>query len=116
MYCEKNEDIEKVAHVTREEARLAHKIVLDLRVDTQGKGHVIHMDNFFTSVGIFEELASMQINAIGIIRLNQIELPLALKNRGAFRNAPYSTLKCRMHKTHKMACILWKDKKQPYFF
>jgi hypothetical protein len=63
------------------------------------------MDNFFTSVGLFEELASMQIYATGTVRSNRIGLPLALKNRGAFRNAPHGTLEW------KMACILWKDKK-----
>jgi hypothetical protein len=67
---------------------LAHKVVLDLAADVQGKRHVISMDNFFTSVGLFEELASMRIYATRTVRSNQIGLPLALKNRGAFRNAP----------------------------
>jgi hypothetical protein len=69
------------------------------------------MDNFFTSVGLFEELASMRIYATGTVRSNRIGLPLPLKNRGAFRNAPHRTLEWRMHDTWKMACILWKDKK-----
>jgi hypothetical protein len=47
-YCGKNGDIEEVACVARGEARLAHKVVLDLVKDVQGKGHVINMDNFFT--------------------------------------------------------------------
>jgi hypothetical protein len=40
-----------------------------------------------------------------------MELPLALKNRGAFRNAPHGTLEWKMHRGRKMACVLWKDKK-----
>jgi hypothetical protein len=78
VYCGKNEDYEEVAHVAREEARLAHKVVLDLAA------HVISMDNFFTSVGFFEELASMQIYATGTFRSNRIGLPLVLKNTWAF--------------------------------
>jgi hypothetical protein len=90
---------------------LAYKIVLDLAADVQGKGHVISIDKFFTSVGLFEELASIQIYAIRTIRSNQIGLPLALKNRGVFKNAPHDTLERRMYETCRIACILWKDKK-----
>jgi hypothetical protein len=56
-----------VTHITWGEARLAHKVVLDLVADVQGKGHIISMDNFFTSVGLFEELPSIQIYATKII-------------------------------------------------
>jgi hypothetical protein len=88
VYCRKNEDNEEVVCVARGEARLVHKVVLDLAADIQGKGHVISMDNFFTCVGLFEELASMQIYATGTVRSNRIGLPLTLKNRLTFRNVP----------------------------
>jgi hypothetical protein len=106
LYCGKNEDNEEVARVARREARLAHKVVLNFAADVQGKGHVISIDNFFTSVRLFEELASMRIYATGMVRSNRIGLPLALKNRGAFRNVPHGTLEWRMHETRKMACVL----------
>jgi hypothetical protein len=77
----------------------------------QGKGYVIAMDNFFTSVGLLQELATMQIYATCTIRSNRVGLPLALKDRGAFRNATQGTLEWRMHENCKMACVLWKDKK-----
>ena len=32
-------------------------MVLDLAKNMEGKGHVISMNNFFTSVGLFKELA-----------------------------------------------------------
>ena len=60
VYHGKTEDTEKVPHVARGEAHLAQKVVLDLAIELQGKGHVISMDNFFTFVGLFEELAFMQ--------------------------------------------------------
>jgi hypothetical protein len=81
-----------VACVAQGEVRLAHKVVLDLAADIQRKRHVISMDNFFTSVGLFEELASMRIYTTWTVRSNRIGLPLTLKNRGAFRNAPQGTL------------------------
>jgi hypothetical protein len=49
---------------------LAHKVILDLTAVVQGKGHVISIDNFFTFVGLFEELASRPIYATGTIQLN----------------------------------------------
>jgi hypothetical protein len=89
MYCGKNEE---VAHVAWGEARLTHNVVLDLAADVQRKGHVISMDNFFTSIRLFEELVSMQIYATRTVRSNQIGLLLALKNRGIFRIVPQGTL------------------------
>ena len=91
--------------VARKEARLAQKFVLDLEAKVHGKGYVISMDNFFTFVGLFEELASMQIYAIGTVRTNRISLPSALKNTRAFKNILQGTLKWRM------VCVLWKDNK-----
>ena len=38
--------------IAQEEARLAQKVVLNLAIDIQGNGHVISMDNFYTSVGL----------------------------------------------------------------
>jgi hypothetical protein len=70
VYYRKEEGREDLAHVGQGEAKLAQKVVLDLAQDVQGKGHVISMDNFFTLVGFLQELASMQIYAIGTIRFN----------------------------------------------
>jgi hypothetical protein len=67
IYYRKYEDTKEVACVIWEEAHLAHKVVLDLAVDVQRKGHVNSMDNFFTSVGLFEELALRQIYATKIV-------------------------------------------------
>jgi hypothetical protein len=82
VYCGKNEETEEVACARRGEARLAQKVVLDLVVDIQDKGHVISTDNFFTSVGLFRDLASIQIYATGTVRANRIGLPLTLKAQG----------------------------------
>jgi hypothetical protein len=44
VYYEKNEDNEEVERVLWKEARLAHKVVLNLATDIQGKEHVISID------------------------------------------------------------------------
>jgi hypothetical protein len=111
VYCDKNEETEEVACARRGEVRLVQKIVLDLAVDIQGKEHVINMDNFFTSVGLFRDLASIQIYATGTVSANRIGLPLTLKDTSAFRNARQGTLEWRMHESWGLACVLWKDKK-----
>jgi hypothetical protein len=64
---------------------LAQKVVLDLVAKVQGKWHVISMDNFITSVGLIEELASMQIYATSTLRTNWIGLSSALKKHGHSR-------------------------------
>ena len=70
MYCEKEEGREDVTRVARGEAKLVQKVVLDLVQDVQGKRHIITIDNFFTSVGLLQELASMQIDVTGTLRSN----------------------------------------------
>jgi hypothetical protein len=111
VYYGKTEETEEVPRVTRGEARLAQKVVLDLVADVQDKDHAISMDNFFTFVGLFKELASIQIYATGTVRTNRIGLPSALKNTRAFKNVLQGTLEWRMHETRRMARVLWKDKK-----
>jgi hypothetical protein len=93
------------------EARLAHKVVLDLATNMQEKRHVINMDNFFTFVGLFEELALRQIYATGTMRSNWITLPLDLKNTCVFKNIQHNTLVWEMHQSCWMASVVWKDKK-----
>jgi hypothetical protein len=92
VYYGKTEETEEVPRVTRGEARLARKVVLDLVADVQDKDHAISMDNFFTFVGLFKELASIQIYATGTVRTNRIGLPSALKNTRAFKNVLQGTL------------------------
>ena len=75
------------------------------------KKHFISMDNFFTSIELFEELVSRQIYATGIMRSNQIELPLNLKITSAFKNVTHGTLEWKMYQSYRMTSIVWKLKK-----
>jgi hypothetical protein len=85
--------------------------VVELSRDIKEKGHVIAMDNFFTSVGLFKELVEKAIYTTGTLRSNCIGIPSALKNTKAFSRVPQGTLDWRMHESRSMSSVLWKDKK-----
>ena len=42
---------------------------------------------------------------------NRIGLPSFLKNTSAFKNVPQKTILWRMHDSHTILCMMWKDKK-----
>jgi hypothetical protein len=92
-----------VEPIARGELKLTHKIVMKLSRDIEGKEHIIAMDSFFTSVGLFKELAEKAIYATGTLRSNRIGIPSALKNTKAFSRVP--------HESRSMSSVLWKDKK-----
>jgi hypothetical protein len=106
IYCGTEEESDDVASVAWREAHLAYRVVLDLATDVQRNGHVISMVNFFTSVGLFHELALREIYATGTVRTNQIGLPLVCKNAIAFKNAPQGILEWRMHQLRRMSSIV----------
>jgi hypothetical protein len=97
------------------EARLAHRVAMDLAEDVQGKGHVITMDNFFTSISLLDELAEKKIYETITVWTNRIGLPHVFKNAAAFRNVAQGTLEWRMHQSRCMAAVVWKDKKLVLF-
>jgi hypothetical protein len=49
-----------------------------------GKGHVVVMDNYFSIVGLFTEMASRGIYASGTMRSNRVGLSKDLKNTKSF--------------------------------
>jgi hypothetical protein len=97
--------------IARGEPKLVHKIEVELSRDIEGKGHVIAIDNFFTSVDLFKELTEKAIYATGTLRSNRIGIPSALKSTKAFSKVPQGTLDWRMHESRSMSSVLWKDKK-----
>ena len=61
----------------RAETGLAHHVVVDLVDDErlQGKGHVIVMDNFYSSPSLFHDLLSRGFHACGTVRKDRKGLP-----------------------------------------
>jgi hypothetical protein len=111
IYCGKEEATSTVEPIARGEPKLAHKVVMDLAKDIEGKWHVIAMDNFFTSIGLFKELGEKTIYATGTLRSNCIGIPSALKDTKTFSRMSQGTLDWRMHESRFMSSVLWKDKK-----
>jgi hypothetical protein len=111
IYCGKEEATSIVEPIAREEPKLTHKVVMDLAKDIEGKWHIIAMDNFFTSVGLFKELGEKTIYATGTLRSNRIGIPSAFKDIKVFSRMPQGTLDWRMHESRFMSSVLWKDKK-----
>lgn len=50
----------------------------------EGRGHVVVIDNFFTSGPLLRELLSMRIYATGTVRGNRVGLPLALTKKSRY--------------------------------
>ena len=57
IYCGRNGGDGDIEPGRRGEANLAHSVVTKLMDCNNGKDHVVVMDNYFTSVGLFKELA-----------------------------------------------------------
>ena len=51
-------------------------------------GHIVVMNNFFSSIGLFKEFLYKGIYAMGIVRLNWVGLPSKLANMKSFKNHP----------------------------
>jgi hypothetical protein len=69
------------------------------------------MDNYFSSVGLFEELASKGIYATGTMRSNRIGLPAILKDTKSFNRNEQGHMDWRMHEGCGLSSVLWKDKR-----
>jgi hypothetical protein len=110
IYCGKSME-NVVQPATRGEPRLAHNVVLNMVEGLDGKGHVVVMDNYFSSVGLFTEMATRGIYATGTMRSNRVGLPEEFKDMKSFNaRATQGDLEWRMYDSYGIGCVLWKDK------
>jgi hypothetical protein len=68
IYCGKSQATLESRACTTEEQNLAHPVVTELTAGLGNKGHVVVMDNYFTSVGLFRDLEHRGIYATGTIK------------------------------------------------
>lgn len=61
------------------ETGLGHRVVKEL-VTGLDKGHVIYMDNFYSSLQLYDDLRLSQLGACGTIRTNRKGLPSEMKS------------------------------------
>ena len=58
---------------------LAHRVVIDLMEEFQGRGHKVFFDNFYTSTPLLKESLENGTWACGTIRQNRKDFPPALR-------------------------------------
>ena len=97
IYARKNGENMKPSRRIPEEPQLAYLIETRLIDGNNGKGHVVVMDNNFSSVGLFEELARNGTYCTGTLRMNRIGTLRILKNTKELKCSPQGTLVWRMH-------------------
>jgi hypothetical protein len=97
-------------HPSHGEASLGYSVVMDLVRGLEDKNHVVTMDNYFTSVGLFCDLEWRGIYATGTVRSNRIGLPLDLTNTKEFKKRVQGELDWAMHESRRMCMAIWKDK------
>jgi hypothetical protein len=71
---------------------MARNVVLGLVDGLEGKDHVPVTDNYFSSIGLFMELANRDIYATGTMRSNRVGLPSDLKNLRIWERSEQGTL------------------------
>lgn len=88
---------------------LGAKVVKDLSENLKGKGHIIIMDNYFSSVGLFEDLLDDDIGAVATARSDRKKWPIELKKLSMRRGESKSKMVGNVH------AFVWKDKKNVNF-
>ena len=68
IYCGKNGEEDPTIHVqVRREGIMARRMVISLPEGLHKKGHVVVIHNYFSSVGLFTKLASLETYATSTI-------------------------------------------------
>ena len=65
-------------------SQLGARVVIKLTEPLQNMGYILFVDNYYTSIPLFQYLASVGIHAVGTIRENTSLFPEAMKNRNAW--------------------------------
>ena len=106
IYCGKN--LEAKIRVFRPfvEASIAYGVVMKLLSGLEDKRHCVVMYNLFCSIPLFTDLEAKGIYAIGIMRSNQIGLPLHLKNTRAWKRCREGHIEWAMHNSRGISCIM----------
>jgi hypothetical protein len=90
---------------------LAQGVVLKLMDGLENEGQTVVMDNYFTSIELFQKLHVRGIYAIGTIRANRIGLPEILADISTLNRSQQGFLEWRMYNSQTIASVAWTDKK-----
>ena len=90
----------------RGESKLIHEVVLKIVSGLERKGHLLVMDNYFSLIGLFQDLLSRGIYATNTMRTNHIGLSIDLKNTKAFKRSIQGTTEWQMHQSRSISCVM----------
>jgi hypothetical protein len=93
------------------EAKTGYSVVMNLMEPLHGRGHMVFIDNFFTSVKLLVDMVERGTYATGTVRSSRIGLPQALADKKAWAKKPQGSLGWLMHSSCKISCVTWVDKK-----
>ena len=93
------------------EVGLPHRVVMDLAEPYLNKGHRLFMDNFYSSLALFEQLYENKTLACGTVRQDSKGMPPALMTK----NTPTYTRGQSTFRKHKNVTVVrWKDKRDVF--
>ena len=91
---------------------LAEQIVLDLMDGFENKGHILYMDNFYSSPQLFRKLQDKQIGACGTVQPLRKFMPEGLKPRAlALRKGDDPVF----YRSNNLVACAWHDTKRVTF-
>lgn len=91
---------------------LSEQVVLSLLEGYENKGHIVHLDNFYSAPILFKKLEEMNIGACGTVKANRKQMPKELLP--ARLPLQKGDLPVFMRSENLVACA-WQDKKRVYF-
>ena len=88
-------------------ANVVHRLLVGL----ENRGHMVVLDNFFSSISLFVDLLGKGTYTTRTVRANRIGLPTALAKKSLYAKCTQGHLEWRMYKSQKISVIVWVDKK-----
>ena len=90
---------------------LRRKAVMSLMAPFLDKGYYLFMDDYYTSVGLFEELEERNTLSCGTVRSNRVGLPNETCNLKSRQVKQLKRRECLYRQKGTMTCVTWRDRK-----
>ncbi|XP_015776889.1 PREDICTED: piggyBac transposable element-derived protein 4-like [Acropora digitifera] len=90
---------------------LAKRVVLELAEPFFNKGYNIFMENYYTSVDLFEDLYTHGMQACGTCRTNRVGFPKDLTSKDSPIVKPLKRGDRIYRQKDKITCVTWQDRK-----
>lgn len=91
-------------------AKSGYKVVILLMAGLHGRGHIVVIDNYFTTVKLTIDLVAFGTYAMGSVQWNRVRLPKALSSKQRFAEQPQGTIQWLMHVSRKICSVVWVDR------